>query len=61
MRLPRKKLEAAARAALAADGFVYEGESILACAESKDPNVYNPRAAKAVENARNIIKAFAAA
>lgn len=56
-RIPRKKLEAAARAVLASQGFEYAGASVLACAESKDPNVYNPRAAKAIEDARRILQA----
>ncbi|MCX7322198.1 MAG: hypothetical protein NT113_22900 [Hyphomicrobiales bacterium] len=60
MRITRKQLEAAARECLAATGFEYAGESLLACAESKDPKVYNPRAAKAVADARKILKAGAA-
>lgn len=53
---PREKLEAAARAYLSEWGYVYDG-SILECAESTDPKVYNPRCAKAVEAARKILKA----
>lgn len=55
--IPRAKLEAAARAYLAEWGYEYAGASIIACAESTDPKVYNPRAAKAVESARKILRA----
>lgn len=58
-KIPRAKLEAAARAYLAEWGYVYEGASIIDCAESTDPNVYNPRAAKAVDAARKILRAAA--
>lgn len=57
MRITRKKLEAAARAYLLEWGYQYTGESIIDCAESRDPDVYNPRAAKAVESARKILQA----
>jgi len=57
MKPTRKQLEATARAVLETWGFEYTGESLLACAESKDPKVYNPRAAKAVADARKILKA----
>jgi hypothetical protein len=60
MRIPRDTLEAAARCYLAEMGFEYHGKSIIDCAESKDPNIYNPRAAKAVDSARKILKAAAA-
>jgi hypothetical protein len=59
MRIPRKTLEAAARCYLAEMGFEYHGKSIIDCAESKDPKVYNPRAAKAVDSARKILQAAA--
>jgi hypothetical protein len=55
--IPRKKLEAAARAYLSEWGYEYTGKSIIDCAESSDPNIYNPRAAKAVQSARNILQA----
>lgn len=57
MRITRKRLEAAARVALAEMGYLYEGASLIDCAESKDPKVFNPRAAKAVESARTILRA----
>lgn len=57
MKIPRDKIEAAARAYLAEWGYEYQGASIIDCAESTDPDVYNPRAAKAVEAARNILSA----
>lgn len=58
MRISRDKLEKAARACLLELGYEYNG-SILACAESTDIKVYNPRCAKAVEMARKILKAAA--
>lgn len=61
LRITRSVLEAAARAYLAEGGYQYEGTSIISCAESRDPKIYNPRAAKAVEAARNILKAARAA
>lgn len=57
MRITRKKLEAAARAYLLEWGYEYTGKSIIDCAESTNPNVYNPRAAKAVASARKILQA----
>lgn len=57
IRITRRVLEATARAYLAEWGYQYEGASIIACAESRDPKIYNPRAAKAVAAARNILKA----
>jgi hypothetical protein len=60
MRIPREKLEAAARAYLLEWGYEYTGKSIIDCAESTDPDVYNPRAAKAVESARKILAAAGA-
>lgn len=57
MKIPRKKLEAAARAVLRSQGFEYRGESVIDCAESKDPKIYNPRAAKAVLDASRILRA----
>ena len=58
-RIPREKLEKAARAYLAEWGYEYTGASIIDCAASTDPDVYNPRAAKAVESARKILQAGA--
>lgn len=57
-KIPREKLENAARAYLLEWGYEYNG-SILDCAESTDPDVYNPRCAKAVEAARKILRAAA--
>lgn len=56
-RIPRARLEAAARAYLLEWGYEYAGASIIDCAESTDPDVYNPRCAKAVESARKILQA----
>lgn len=58
-KISRKKLEAAARAYLLSLGFEYSGESIINCAGSKDPKVYNPRAELAVTQARRILQAAA--
>lgn len=55
--IPRATLEAAARAYLAEWGYEYAGESIIDCATSSDPKVFNPRAAKAVDSARKILQA----
>jgi hypothetical protein len=56
-KIPREMLEKAARAYLAEWGYEYTGESIIDCATSTDPNVFNPRAAKAVDSARKILQA----
>lgn len=53
----REKLEAAARAVLKMQGFEYQGESVLACAKSTDPAVFNTRADFAVKMARAVLKA----
>ncbi|WP_024517101.1 hypothetical protein [Bradyrhizobium sp. Tv2a-2] len=57
-KISRDRLEKAARAYLLEWGYEYNG-SILDCAESTDPDVYNPRCAKAVEAARKILLAAA--
>ena len=57
-KISRERLEKAARAYLLEWGYEYNG-SILDCAESTDPDVYNPRCAKAVEAARKILQAAA--
>lgn len=59
MKIARTKLEAAARAYLLEWGYEYTGASIIDCAESTDPAIYNPRAAKAVQSARKILEAAA--
>jgi hypothetical protein len=59
MRIPKKTLEAAARAYLLDMGYEYEGKSIIDCAVSTDPKIFNPRAAKAVDGARKILQAAA--
>lgn len=56
-KITRKRLEAAARAYLSSRGFEYHGKSIIDCADSTDPKIYNPRAHEAVEQARLILKA----
>lgn len=61
IRITRRVLEATARAVLSAQGYEYAGASILSCAESRDPKIYNPRAFKAVDDARKILKAANAA
>jgi hypothetical protein len=58
-RIAREKLEAAARAYLLEMGYEYTGKSIVSCAESKDRDIYNPRAAKAVQAAQKILRAAA--
>ena len=58
-KISREKLEAAARAYLKEWGYEYTGESIIDCATSTDPDVFNPRAAKAVDSARKILEAAA--
>lgn len=60
-RISRKVLEATARAVLSAQGYEYVGASIISCAESRDPKIYNPRAFKAVDDARKILKVAKAA
>lgn len=57
MKIKREALEAAARAYLAEWGYEYAGESIIDCATSTDPNIFNPRAAKAVNSAIKILSA----
>lgn len=57
MKVTRKKLEAAAREFLRQQGYEYEGVSLIDCAESRDPKIYNPRADKAVAAARKILQA----
>lgn len=57
-KISRERLEKAARAYLLEWGYLYNG-SVLDCAESTDPDVYNPRCAKAVEAARKILQAAA--
>lgn len=56
-KVTREKLEKAARECLLFMGYEYAGASVIDCAESKDPKVYNPRCAKAVEGARKILRA----
>lgn len=56
-KISKERLEKAARAYLAEWGYEYHGESVIDCANSTDPNVYNPRCAKAVASARSILLA----